>query len=147
MSKHSSQQQIEILKKNFNNYSVTLSTFLANLLPDSSFKIYKPFIEELANENSNKLIDTFVLSILKYEKYIMEEDENFFLGKKNYDDDLRNDNGVATNQDYKMKVFEFKSIWALLNEENKSIIKSYMKLLCRIARKYFDIVCENKKKY
>lgn len=130
-------QQLDILKKNFNNYSVTLSVFIANIVPRSSFNIYKSNIEQFAEQNSNKIIDTFILSVLKYEEQIMNGDEKFFL-KKNYDEELNNEN------EYIMKVFEFKSVWKSLNEQNKFVVIQYMKLLCRIARKYFNLIYDNK---
>lgn len=138
MYQYSLQEELEILKINFNNYTVILSVFLANIAPDSSFRIYKPYIEQFANENSNKIIDTFILSALKYEEEIINGNEGFFLGK-NYDSELDNDNEKI------IKVFEFKSIWKSLNDQNKAVIKSYMKLLYRIARKYFNLIYDNKK--
>jgi len=137
MSQYSLEEQLEILKKNFNSYSVTLSSFLAEIAPRSSFRLYKPVIEQLVNENSNKIIDTFVLTALKYEDKIMQEDDNFFMGK-NYDNELEFDNEKIG------KVFEFKSIWESLSDPNKSVIKSYMKLLCRIARKYYNLIYDNR---
>lgn len=140
MSTYSLEEQLEILKKNFNNYSVILSVFLVNIAPNSSFRIYKPYIEHLASENSNKIIDTFILSVLKYENEIMNENESFFIGNS-FDNDLDYDD------EKRLKVFEFKSIWTSLSDENKDVIKSYMKLLCRIARKYFNLVYDNRNKY
>lgn len=130
MIHNSLQKKVEILKKHFNNYCLILSSCLENI--NHSFKIYKSFIEELVNNNSNKLLDTFIISVLKYEEYIMNGDDDFFLGN-NYDD----------YKDNRIKVFEFKSIWTSLSEENKNVIKSYMKILCQIARKYFDLLYEN----
>lgn len=136
MSQYTVKDQLEILKKHFNNYSITLSSFMSNIAPKSSFVTYSPYIEKLANENSNKIIDTFVLSALKYEDKIMNNDESFFLGK-NYDNELNNEN------DKIVKVFEFKQIWGTLGDQNKLVIKSYMQLLCRIARKYFNLMYDD----
>lgn len=133
MSQISVQEQLVILKKYFNNYSLFLASHLCNVAPKSCFKIYKPFIEKLVNDNSNVMIEGFILNVLKYENEINNEDESFFLGKK-YDDVTGNDSSNVN------KVFEFKSIWFSLEDSDKSLIKSYMKLLCQIARKYFDLI-------
>lgn len=130
-------QKIKILIQNFNQLSLTLSTFLANVAPNSTFMKIRGPIESLVNQNSNKIIDMFVLKALKYEEHIMSGNDDFFMGK-NYDDDLDKDNNKI------IKVFEFKSIWGILNDQNKDIIKSYMKILCEIARVYFDTVCKMK---
>jgi hypothetical protein len=134
-TKYTLAEQTDILKKNFNNYAVILSDFLAGLNMSHSFKIYHPYIEQLSKENSNKLIDVFVLSALKYETYIMQGDESFFLGK-NYDEELND----VDKEDNMIRVFEFKTVWNKLDGQDKDMIKSYMKLLCRIARKYFDLL-------
>lgn len=130
---YSLEEQLDILKKNFNNYSLTLSVILADVNPCSSFGIYKSVIERLVNINSSKMIDTFILSALKYEDKIMEGDDDFFL-KKDYGNELGEDKNNI------IKVFEFKSIWDTLCDQNKDIIKLYMQLLCKIARKYYDLV-------
>ena len=48
------------------------------------------------------------------------------------------------NADDRSKIFEFKSIWGSLTQENKNMIKSYMQLLCSIARAYFNLIYDNK---
>jgi hypothetical protein len=137
MANYSVKDQLEILKKNFNDYSLVLINFLAIVVPKSPFRLYKLYIEQLANERSNKIIDMFILSVLKYEDKILEGDEEFFLCK-NYDGELNNDKNRI------LKAFEFKSIWKSVNDQNRSAIKSYMVLLCKIARKYFNLVYDGK---
>jgi hypothetical protein len=123
-----------ILIKNFNKYVDTLSTFLMELTPNSLLKIYKSELERLIKNDSKVMIDTFCLNILKYEDEIMGGDEGFFLNL-DYDSD---------DKDMISKVFEFKKIWHKLSEDNKTSIKQYMQLLCRIGRSYFEIIIENK---
>lgn len=117
-------EELEILKIHFNNYSVILSTFLANISPNCLFTLYKSYIEEYQKQKSDIIIHMFISNALKYEKKILKGDDDFYSGKK-YDNQIN--------------IFEFKSIWKCLNDQNKSVIKSYMKLLCMIARKYCDI--------
>lgn len=126
------------LKNSFNNYSLILSTFLANIAPSSPFGTYHPIMKSLVDEGSNKVIELFILHILtKFEEQILEGNEQFFLGKT-YEEELENDSKKV------MKVFEFKSLWGNLSEQNKSVIKKYMKLLCEISRVYVNLLCEKK---
>src|SRR5207245_2334985 len=96
--------KLEILKKNFNNYSEILAVFLADVAPTSSFPMYKSLVQKLVRENSTKIIDTYVLSLLVFEKQIMDGDEDFFLGRS-FNEDFSGDTGKIA------RVFEFKSIW------------------------------------
>ena len=123
--------QIEILKRNFNNYSETLVSFLSKIAPRSSIIMYKPYIEKLCKANSNKIIDTFVINGLIHEEKIMREDEEYFMGMSVSEKD---------DSDKLRKIFQFKNVWKTLSSEDKHTIKSYMKLLCVIARKYFDLL-------
>ena len=123
--------QLNILIFHFNNYSKILSDYLVNLAPKSSIGKYKKIIDMLIRRKSPKLIENFIISALVYEDKIMMGDEDFFLGKT-----LENNKNIEDDQ---MKnIFEFKSIWGLLDRDTHYTIKSYMKLLCQIARKYFD---------
>ena len=120
--------QLGILKKNFNMYSETLADFLASIAPKSSFASHKSTVKMLVAKNSGKLIDTFILSALMYEDHILAGDEDFFLGK------CKSKN-LGKPKDF----IEFKLVWTSFDDDNKIHIKSYMKLLCQIARKYFDL--------
>jgi hypothetical protein len=129
---------IKILVNNFNTYSCTLATFIGNINNKNiNFKFYKNEIEKLTRKESVVMIDTFVLNGLKYEEYIMAGDEEFFLGEK-YDNVTGNDDNLM------MKVFEFKSIWKKLNQENKTQIINYMQILCQIAKVYLKYVAETR---
>ncbi|AYV75752.1 MAG: hypothetical protein Terrestrivirus3_21 [Terrestrivirus sp.] len=130
-------KKIKILISNFNNYTNILATFIANTSPNSNMKMYKGEIERLVDEGSKVMIDTFTLNVLRYEEQIMEGDEAFFVGN-NYSDITQNDRNMVN------RMFEFKSIWKILTENNKNVIIKYMQLLCQISRAYFEIVVENK---
>lgn len=130
------QKEIRILINNFNESAFTLLNFMNDVSPKSSFcKFIKP-IHNLIRKESNKMIDIFVLDILKYESYIMSKNDE--LNNKFYYGELeKNPNKI-------MKMFDFKSIWSLLNDQNRSTIKIYMELLCKIARTYFNIIYQEK---
>ncbi|AYV80953.1 MAG: hypothetical protein Harvfovirus11_15 [Harvfovirus sp.] len=120
--------QLQILKKNFNIYSETLADFLGGIAPKSSFMLYKGTVKSLVSKNSDKLIDMFILSALVYEDEILSGDDDFFLGACK-----------GKNVGKRKEFIEFKTVWNSFDDENRLQIKLYMKLLCQIARKYFDL--------
>jgi hypothetical protein len=136
MANLSPTQQIETLQKHFNNYAETLFIFMESILQNNTLKLIKPFISQLVKENSNKIIDNFILTVFQYEEKILAGDDDFFL-KQDFSE-LNLDNQQV------MQVFEFKSIWTSLIPDNQKTIKEYMQLLCKIARKYFNIKYDNK---
>jgi len=129
--------KLTILIKNFNSYCVTLSTFISTISPNETMKMYKDEVVKLDKKQSTVIIDTFVLNALKYESQILEGNEAFFLGESF--EEITND-----DENMILKVFEFKNIWRKVNNSNKTQIKNYMKILCRIARAYVDIVIDQR---
>ena len=122
---------VQILISHFNDNSIVLVTFLKNYTKNQILDQIYPIIQNLVKEKSNKLIDLFVLKVLKYEDHIMEGNEDFFIGK-DYESE------TSSNKSIISKIFEFKELLKTLDDLNKNRIKEYMKLLCRIARRYFD---------
>jgi len=133
MSDSDVSKQIQSLIENFNKYSLILSEFLIHVSNKTTFIIYNNFINQAVSTQPIKLIDSFVISVLKYESKIMDDDEKFFLNK-DYDDDVKGD-----KEDIRC-IVEIKNIWSVLDSDNKAQIKSYIKLLCRISRKYFNLI-------
>jgi hypothetical protein len=125
------EQNIIALTKHFNTYAGTLFAFLENIMQNATLKLVRPIINQLINDNSNKIIDMFILSVFQYEEQILAGDDNFFLNQ-----DFGN--GKLDSSEL-MQVFEFKNIWKTLTEENRTNIKSYMQILCKIARRYFNL--------
>ena len=126
--------QVNMLIESFNANSNQLVNFMSNYVKTLTFKIYKTEFDRLIRLNSDVIIDTFVLKVLQYEEHIMNENDDFFLGYINNNNNSDSDN---------MNIFEFKSIWHNLNDQNKDAIKAYMKLLCNIASVYRDIKINN----
>jgi hypothetical protein len=118
--------EINILRENFNSLSLTLISFLSKISNNPLFKIYNKMLVKIIKNNPNKLIDVFIINVLKYKEQIISEDEKFFM---EYSTNDKEDN---------LKIFEFKNIWKSLDELNKKRIKSYMKILCEISSKYLD---------
>lgn len=134
---YTSDEQIQILIRHFNNYSATLFSFIETVVPSAIFQLYKPLVDKFIKDNSSKLMDKFIVTGFKYEDKIMSGDDNFFMETDNFDK-------ISEAKDQTQDIFRFKKVWGSLDQANKDTIKEYMKLLCRIARKYFDLVCEKR---
>ena len=81
------------------------------------------------NKNKKRIINYFVLYVLKYKTKIDNRDEDFFLNNT-YKNDTNND-------DVLNKILEFKSIWKDLDDQNKQTVMTYMILLCNLAQEHF----------
>ena len=136
MANLSMDNQILALQKHFNTYAETLFMFMETTLQNNTLSMIKPIFSFLVKENSCKIIDNFILTAFQYEEKILAGDDAFFL-HQDYNE-LQLDNSQV------MQVFEFKTIWTKLSDENKKTIKEYMQLLCKIARKYFNLKYDNK---
>lgn len=131
-------EKIQILIKNFNSYSSTLIVFIADVNPTDTIKFYRDEILKLESKQSNIIIDTFVLNALQYEDQILQGDDDFFLNQTFDDITSKNEN----SDNLILKIFEFKNIWKKINDNNKTHIKNYMKILCQIARVYVNLIIE-----
>lgn len=80
-------------------------------------------------KNRERIINYFVLYVLKYKEQIDNQDENFFLNNS-----FKND---TNNDDILNKILEFKNIWTDLDNDNKKTVMTYMILLCNLSQKFF----------
>ncbi|CAH6421751.1 Hypothetical protein KVN_LOCUS437 [uncultured virus] len=130
--KQMSNTNLDGIVNDFNNLLLTFVKNLSLVCPNSFIATNGKLIERsmLKTENRLKFIEVFIAKILQYKKEIQSGNEEFFLNKS-YDDDLDGDKNLVN------KVFEFKTIWEKLNNENKQIVKQYMSLLCELSETYF----------
>ena len=115
----------------FNSLSVDLITQLSMLCPRSIIAINSDIIIKMIKNDPNKLIDIFTLHILKYKPQIDSGDDNFFINNSFSSE-------VENNTDMINKIFEFKSIWKQLNQQNRDFVKQYMQYLCQLALAYIS---------
>ena len=117
-----------ILVKNFNETVLTLVNFIIDTSDDFYIKSLLPLINLLVKKNSTKIIDIYILNIMEYQDYIYSDDED--IGNKFYCGEIFKTNNKL------LSLFNFKSIWSKLNDDNKMSVKLHMRLLCKIANKY-----------
>ena len=80
-------------------------------------------------KNKERIINYFILYVLKYKDEIDNKDESFFLNNS-----FKNE---TNNDDILNKILEFKNIWKELDSSNKQTVMTYMILLCNLSQKYF----------
>ena len=81
------------------------------------------------NNNNERIINYFILYVLKYKDQIDKRDENFFLNNTYKDD--------TNNNDHLKKILEFKNIWKDLDNQNRQTEMTYMILLCNMSQEHF----------
>jgi len=121
--KMSNEKILKTLRDDFNKESLKLIKVIQENIKIPLSEIYIDGIHKKIKKDSSFMINTFVLNALEYEDQIMDGDDNYFTKKC----DNKND------------FLKFKIIWEKLGTKTKNIIKQSMKLLCIIARKYFNI--------
>jgi hypothetical protein len=91
-------------------------------------------LKQIVRNNPKKIVDIFVQYILKYKQQIDSGDENFFMSKT-YDNEI--------DDDMINKVFEFKTLWKQLNDDNKGVVIQYMQCLCQLSLNYVNDMVRN----
>jgi len=121
----------EQIIEDFNSILYDLCLKIGNIVPDSIVGQNINTVEKLFNDknNKNKFIDFFTLNVLQYKTYIDAEDDKFFLEK-----DFSEYKNVAS------KIFDFKSLWLKLSDENKKMLIMHLKILCELSQNYFLLV-------
>ena len=119
----------------FNETLIDLATQLSILCPTSVIANNLDILKQLMKREPKKMMDIFVLYILKYKKRIDAGDDNFFMNN-NFDAELGEVGNKMNDNSIFQKAFEFKSIWKQLKQDNREIVKQYMQLLCQLSFDY-----------
>jgi hypothetical protein len=128
MSTHVSK---DVLLVEFNDICLKFIEQIACICPDSVIANNTDIIRRIIHTTPVKIIDIFVLYILKYKPHIDARNEQFFL-EGMFADDTHDDNDIIT------KIFEFKTLWRTLSDNNKDVVIQYMQILCQLALEYIS---------
>lgn len=115
----------------FNSLMYELATQIAQVCPTSFIANNIDILQHIAKTKPKKVIDIFVEHVLKYKPQIDDGDETFFMNNT-YSSE------IGTDSDLSSKVFEFKSIWKHLSNDNKDIVIKYMQYMCQLALSYIS---------
>tara|TARA_Y100000780_G_scaffold153585_1_gene138340 strand:- start:8504 stop:8893 length:390 start_codon:yes stop_codon:yes gene_type:complete len=121
---------VEEITLEFNSSLLEYIRNMAKLFPGSTLSNNLDLLEKMISKYPNKFIDQFVLYVLKYKDRIDASDEDFLLNH-NFEEELKGKNSVV------QYVFEAKSIWEQLNDDNKQGTFLTLQVLCYYTQEYF----------
>lgn len=113
----------------FNRCIIEFATNLSKVCPNSIIANNISYIKNIAREYPTKLVEIFIVYVLKYKDKIDQGDDDFFMNNS-YSE-------VGNDQNTLSSIFEFKNTWKVLSIQNRNIVKQYMQYLCGIAQNYF----------
>ena len=118
----------------FNTTLLDLAKQLALSCPNSIIANNYKSMEAIIRQYPTKILDQFINFVLPDKPRIDAGDADYFMNN-NYNNITAGDNALIKN------VFEFKTIWTQLSENNRIVVVQYMQLLCSLASEYFLITC------
>jgi len=125
---------------------------LVHISDNMTLRNFKTDILKAINLYPKKIIDTFIIhGYMKdngmYRRGIVEGNEYFFMNKS-YNEYTNGDSDIINY------IFQFKSFWSKLSEDNKFIIKTFLLTLCYysdqrfiIFNRYQEIKKKNKERF
>lgn len=119
---------------NFKDILIELTDILCNLNTGTLIYQFKDDIKRGILKDPKKILDTFIKYCYlkdngKYRKELIMGNDKFFINN-DYLEYCKDDNIIS-------KIFELKSFWNNISDENKYIIKSFWLTLCYFADKRF----------
>lgn len=115
----------------FNGLVMELASQLSKICPTSVISNNISVIKQMIKSHPTKIMDIFVMYVLKYKQQIDAGNETFFL-ENSYLSESKND------PDAMKQIFTFKNIWSTLHSDNKEVVIQYMQLLCQMALLYVN---------
>lgn len=127
-------QNSDIAIEEFKNVLVEFANILVNISDNHLMKRYKTEILSTIEKHPKNIIDTFIIHGYvenngTYRKEIIEGNEDFFLNKSY--NEYTSDSSIVDN------IFQFKSFWKKLDDDNKFTIKTFLLTLCFYSDKRF----------
>ncbi|AYV78776.1 MAG: hypothetical protein Edafosvirus32_7 [Edafosvirus sp.] len=117
----------------FNGTTLELADEMTKLFPKSLISTNLKDLKNLIKMYPKKLIELFVIYVLPDKEEIDNENEKYFL-ENSFNKHIKDDNNLIK------QMFQFKTIWKQLDDENKKTVISYMKFLCEYAQQYFMLI-------
>lgn len=116
-------------KNNSLRFNKMVNNFLDELqtiLPDEKdIVIFKSQLDVTAMINPHKILQSFILYVYPYKKYIMEKKEEFFLG-----------NNISLKKDYMTEAIHLTDLWKTkLSNENKEVVWKYFQVMIILSEK------------
>lgn len=120
----------------FNVVFLDMANYISKICPNSvigrNIKDINKAFENLSPRNKNKFIDGYVIKVLKYKKFIDDENEEFFF-KEIEKDEVKNSSELKSSD---IDLCELKTIWCKLKQGDREQIFQYLQGLCAISTEY-----------
>lgn len=133
----------------FNNQVENFIRDLLKILPDNrDIKVFNEKFKLIKGSNPRLTIESFLMYIYPYQKYIMDKDERYFLSD-DLDKELSGNTKLleesGADSEYVLtKSLGLKELWTNeLNQEQKEVIWKYFQVMIKLCERY---VCENMNK-
>lgn len=124
---------MELIVTKFNIEAKSLLKNICVISPNSYIAKNYNLLTAMMDNHKNKMIELYIVHVLKYKDKIDNFDDDFFL---NYGYEKE----VEKDTDAMGKIFEFKKLWSVLSKENKKGIFQVFQVLCYYAQQYFILV-------
>tara|TARA_B100000780_G_scaffold150581_3_gene105195 strand:+ start:3392 stop:3805 length:414 start_codon:yes stop_codon:yes gene_type:complete len=125
----------------FNTQLSDLISELIYLYPENKrFAVFNQKLDILRSVNPKLIIEKYIEFIYPFKAEILSEDDAYFTSKTNVDnikdiyksDNIKNQNYVPIES-----ALNLKDIWVDMNDETKSAIWKYFKVLILLSEKWF----------
>ena len=128
------QEQHEWVNK-FNYVVINMIDHITEYYGDSNMAKLKLFLTSLIVDAPDEPIACFLLNVYKNDDYrnnILNQNDKFFINEvdANYEKLSHGD------QDKARKLFDFKDLWGVIDQDTKSFIKKSMMTLVKICGRY-----------
>ena len=125
-------------EKTFNDILIQFVQTLNKIHPKDNFEGQFSQLNNIINICPTKLIELFIIRFLPDKDKLLSNDDAFFLNK------YTNDSPEISNKKESNISFinEIKQIWITLEDDHKTLIRLYLKILCEHSENY--LICCNK---
>lgn len=132
--------KVQELISDFNIIFKDMANYISVICPTSiigrNIKDINGAFDRLSPANKSKFINGFVIKVLKYKEYIDAENEKYFF-QEIEKDEIKNNKEFKNND---INLYELKTLWCDMSQENKDTIFQCLKSLCAICAEYILLV-------
>ena len=119
--------------KRFNNITKDLLKDMNDILGDKYFTKFKLIIRM----NSTLPINKFKLNVLKFKKYILDKDPNYFINDDIILNEINSDNSLISDKEYYLnEYYNLKNIYINIDDKSRENFWDILKVLIFLCESY-----------
>lgn len=123
----------------FNNTGNMCVDFILSITDDSDLRFYKKAMDNIIIADKSKGIEQFIIYCLPHEKYVYNEDEEYFINMNS------KEMKVDDNSQNLFHILKLRTYFTKLDNDVKKLIFEYLKLMCSFSKEYLKIRLSQKK--